>query len=300
MKQLVLVALVVIAACAPLEDPSPAPTKRDARPAQPFVPPPGFERLRFGLVPFLSAETMAAGHDRLAGYLSKVLSVPVEVQIGASYADSIDRLERGQFDLVELSPYAYALASKRVKLKCVAQEIADGSMTGSAYLFVRDDSPRRSLADLQGASLALVDPFSTSGNLYPKKLLKQAGVTPSKVEFLGNHEAVLLAVKEGRFEAGATYQGGFEALRRSRGVDPLTFRVIAKSPRTPRDVVCARSDLPEPVIDAIAQALLSLSTRDRLGREVLGPLNLNGFGVAVDHAYDDVRRVAEEFKGEAP
>ena len=265
-----------------------------------FSPPSSFTKLRFGLTPFLSAETMVAAHKRIADHLSKSLSVPVELAVGDSYGDSIDRMQRGEYDLIELSPLAYAEASGRMKLRCLVQTIADGSATASGYIFVRDDSPRRTLEDLKGATFGFVDPMSTSGSLMAKKLLKDKGFDLErdlgKTEYLGNHEAVLLAVLEGRVDAGATYQGSFSALRRSKGIDPLNFRVIAKTPRTPRDIFCVRADLPVEISDAITASLMPLSGRDRAGREILGPLNLNGFQPANDGAYDVVRGVAAEFK----
>jgi phosphonate transport system substrate-binding protein len=296
---LVAIALALLS-CAEPAMVAPQARPRAAPPAVVFSPPAGFTKLRFGLVPFLSAETMKAAHQRLADHLTKSLSVPVELTVGDSYGDSIDRMQRGEFDLVELSPLAYAEASSRMKLRCLVQTIADGSATASGYIFVRDDSPRRTLEDLKGASFGFVDPMSTSGSLLAKKVLKDKGFDLekdfSKMEYLGNHEAVLLAVMEGRVDVGATYQGSFGALRRSKGIDPLTFRVIAKTARTPRDIICARADLAPEISEAITAALMPLSGRDRAGREILGPLNLNGFQPANDAAYDVVRAVAAEFK----
>lgn len=278
---------------------APPPAKR-ATVLPVFSPPAGFTKLRFGLVPFLAKDTIATAHQKIADHLSKSLSVPVEIIVGDNYGDSIDRMQRGEFDLVELSPLAYAEATSRMKLKCLVQSISDGSATASGYIFVREDSPRRTIEDLKGASFGFVDPMSTSGSLFAKKLLRDKGFDLekdlSKMEYLGNHEAVLLAVMEGRVDAGATFQGSFAALRRSKGIDPLTFRVIAKTPRTPRDIFCVKPDMPNEVAEAITASLMSLTGRDRAGREILGPLNLNGFQPANDKAYDEVRAVAAELK----
>lgn len=299
MKRLapVLLAVLVLGCPAPPER-SPPPPRRAIATRPVFSPPAGFTHLRFGLVPFLSPGTMSEAHQKLGEYLSKSLGVPVELGVGDSYGDAIERLARGEYDLVELSPFAYANASKRVKLNCLVQSIADGSATASGYIFVRDDSSRKTLDDLRGGTLGFVDPMSTSGYLYARKLLKDRGLDLQKdfarVEFLGNHEAVLLAVMEGRVDAGATYQGAFNALKRSKGIDPLTFRVVAKTLRTPRDILCVRPEVPDEVAQAIREAMLALTGRDRAGREILGPLNINGFKLADDHAYDEVRRVAAE------
>ncbi len=298
MKGPVALTLALLLGCSsPPERSTPAPRRTPSAHAD-FRPPPGFTRLRLGLVPYLAPDTMREVHAGLAGYLSKALGVPVEVGVGDSYGDAIERLARGEYDLVELSPFAYATAAKRMQLNCLVQSIADGSATASGYVFVRDDSPRRTLDDLKGATLGFVDPMSTSGFLYAKKLLKDRGLDVdtdfARVEFLGNHEAVLLAVLEGRLDAGATYQGAFTALLRAKGVDPLTFRVIGKTTRTPRDIFCVRPDVPEGVAHAIRDAMLTLTGRDRTGRAVLGPLNINGFKLADDRAYAEVRSVAAE------
>jgi phosphonate transport system substrate-binding protein len=262
------------------------------------MPPSGFERLRLGLVPSLSGRSMTESHQRLVDYLSKTLSVPVELEIGTSYQDVIERVAKGQYDLVELSPTAYVKASGEVHLKCLVQNISDGSEFGVGYLVVADDSPRRDLADLKGASIGFVDPLSTSGYVYALKMLKDHGLDPkrdfSRVEFLGNHEAVLMAVKEGRVEVGATYQRAFVALRRSQGIEPRAFRVIAKSRRMPRDVLCVRPGISAEVADAISHALLAIDTRDRVGREILGPLGLNGYRAIDERSFDEVRRLATE------
>ncbi|MBS1152925.1 MAG: putative phosphonate transporter, phosphonte-binding protein, partial [Myxococcaceae bacterium] len=107
-----------------------------------------------------------------------------------------------------------------------------------------------------------------------------------------NHEKVLMAVYEGKVNAGATYQGSLAALQHSKQIDPHNFRIIAKTPRTPRDLFCVRADFPASLGDALTQVLLRLSSRDQTGREILAPLNLNGFLPADRHHYDGVRAAA--------
>ena len=300
LRAAMLAAVLVCGACRDPEPTPPPPTRKLGVALPHFTPPAGFTKLRLGLVPFLSKETISTANEKLAAYLSRVLQVPVETIVADNYGDAVDRLERGEFDLVVLSPLSYVEAARRMKLNCLVQTIADGSDSASGYIFVRDDSPRRTLADLKGASFGFVDPMSTSGSLLPRRLLRENGFDLKKdlgsAEYLGDHEAVLMAVLEGRVEVGATYQGAFGALRKSHGVDPLSFRVVAKTPRTPRDIFCARPEVPKEVTEAITAALLDLSGRDRAGREILGPLNLNGFTAADTGRYELIRAAAEELE----
>jgi ABC-type phosphate/phosphonate transport system substrate-binding protein len=100
MTRVLLLGLVGLLSCSEPPPVQPPPRLRAGLPTAVFSPPAGFTKLRFGLVPFLSAPTMIAAHKRLTDHLAKSLSVPVEVTVGDSYGDSIDRMQRGEFDLV--------------------------------------------------------------------------------------------------------------------------------------------------------------------------------------------------------
>jgi phosphonate transport system substrate-binding protein len=246
-------------------------------------------------------------HQKLVEFLSDQLEVPVELMVGDNYEDVLARTRAGAFDLAILSPYLYVRAVDGNPLPCLVQMIGDGSATAAGYIVVREDSSIRDLTDLPGKRMAFVDRFSTSGYLFPAKLLLDVGIDPHKhlasADFFGNHEAVLLAVLNGEAHAGATFQGALVALKKTQSVDPLSFRVIAKTERTRRDIVCARSDLPEVVRTQIQQQLLMLTVRGRMGREILNPLNVNGFQLSEDAAYDGIREVArqvEAWENQAP
>ncbi len=290
--------VLALCACEALPEHSPPSKPRSFAPVAPFAPPSGFAKLRVGLTPYLGKDAIRQGHVPLATWLEEALHTPVELLVADSYGDAVDRLVRGEYDLIEISPYSLAMAERRTKLRCLVQGIANGSASAAGYIVVRDDSPIHSVEDLKGVQFGFVDPASTSGYLYAAKLLRDRGLNPktdfSTVDFLGNHEAVLLAVLDGRIDAGATFQGAFSALRRSKNVDPLSFRIIGKTPRMPRDAFCASASLAPEVADAVTRALLSLNTKHREGRDVLDPLEMNGFQTFDDSMYDDVRRIATE------
>lgn len=293
-------ALLVLGAC--VQPIAPAPVKPRQAPIRQslFAAPAGFTRLRMLVPPVLARESIEKSYAKLDDYLSRQLGVPVELVIGDSYEDVVAKTAAGEFDVVMLSPYTYALAHEQKPIPCLVQMIGDGSATAAGYIVVRQDSPIRSVADLPGARFGFVDRASTSGYIYAVKAMLDQGIDPKKhlgpMEYLGNHEAVLLAVLEGRIDAGATYQGSLAALKRSKDIDPLSFRIIAKTERTPRDILCARADLPEVVRTEIQRLLMVLTVRDPVGRELLSPMSVNGFQPPDDAAYDGVRKVAAEVR----
>jgi phosphonate transport system substrate-binding protein len=278
-------------------DQLPAPNPTADKPYE-FKPPPGLEKLRLGLVPHLSPDRMRTTRAPLVAYLSGSLGVPVEMVIGADYDDVGEQLARGELDLAEFSPYSYVRARRKAKLTPLVSAISAGSSTSGGYIIVREDSPRRSIDELKGARFGFVDPASTSGYLYPLKLFRDRGIDPAtyfaSTAFLGSHDGVLLAILDGGIEAGATWQGSFGALKSKSGVDPLSFRVIAKMPRTPQDVMCVRSELPPEVGAAVKALMLRLSMRQKADRDILSSMSVNGYVDADLEAYAQVERIANE------
>lgn len=282
----------------------PPPREAEPPPEANFVAPPGFQRLVISTTPYLEPEALQRSYEQLANYLSGALHVPVEVVRADSYSSLGELMRQGQVDLGSFSPLSYVRARHADPgLLPVVNFIADGSATSAGYIVVKADGPLQTLEDLAGKRFAFVDPSSTTGFLYPRALLRSKGIDPrryfSQTFFAGNHEAALMAVYEGRADAAATYQGALPALRRNEHVDPLSFRIIAKTLRTPKDIFCARAGLPPKVLTQIRRALLALSVRTAQGRAILGPLDVNGFIPAEDRMYDTVREVESQMAGAA-
>lgn len=257
------------------------------------------EALLWLLTPHSQASVLRERHEPLRRHLEQALGVPIRMEVAPSYEVMTELLVDGRAALAELSPYAYVRAqTEGVKVYPLANAIAEGAPTGAGYVVVRSDSKIRDLEDLRGGSFAFVDPASTTGFLYPMKLLLDRRHIPesflARTEFLGNHEAALLAVHQGRFDAAATHQGAMQSLERRRGVSPRAFRIIAKTPRSPRDLLCATDRLSPQQREHVRALLLGLSVRTAEGRRVLGPLGFNGFIPADERLYDRVREAARQ------
>jgi phosphonate transport system substrate-binding protein len=250
--------------------------------------------VRYWLTPHSKTSLLRERHEPLRVHLEKVWGVPVRLEVATDYDTLVQHLRSGAFDLVELSPYAFVRAqNESVALSPLANVIADGATSGAGYIVVRSDSSVRTLEDLRGKTLALVDPSSTTGYLYPMKLLLDKRLDPfshfSRTEFLGNHESALMAVHEGRADAAATYQGALHSLEQSHAISPLSFRIIAKTGRSPRDLFCANGRLSSEAQASMRAGLLGIDGRTPEGRAVLSSLRLNGFAPADDSLYEPVR-----------
>src|SRR5450755_2689834 len=74
--------------------------------------------------------------------------------------------------------------------------------------FVKASSPYKSIDELKGKNLGLVDPNSTSGNNVPRFELNKMGLSDAetyfgKVVFTGSHENAMLALAQGTVDVAA-------------------------------------------------------------------------------------------------
>lgn len=128
-----------------------------------------------------------------------------------------------------------------------------------AVIFVREDSPIKSMGDLKGKVIAFEDPASTSSFVMPMVLLKKAGLVmvesatavPNSVAyyFSGDDDNTLLQVKKGgKADAGGTKKAKLKDKPGFRILDPESLPV-------PRQVVLVRKGLDAGSLSAILQGM---------------------------------------------
>jgi phosphonate transport system substrate-binding protein len=276
--------------------PEPAASRLEAEQVTPL--PPGMTRLRVAVTPYIDPSEVLRTRTLLHDWLSRRFGVPVEAVVASTYDGMSDLLAQDAADLYVFSPYALVRAGQRgLPAEPLVAAVSEGSVSSAGYIVVRADGPLHSLDDLRGRRFAYVDPASTSGYLLATRLLRSRGLDPSRdfvmADFLGNHEAVLMAVLDRSHDAGAVYQGAIAQLERHRGIDPHTFRIVGKTERMPHDLYSVRADAPEQLKGALRQALLSLSVLTDEGRVALSPMRVNGF-VAPDNDALAALRAASE------
>ncbi len=278
----------------PLRNASPGATSDRSTP----VPlPASMTQVRVGLTPFLREDVLLATYEPLRAWLQAAWGVPVTLRVAPSYDTLGDWLRTGEVEVGQFSPYAWVrTGATAAGLVPVVSTVTEGGDSGAGYIVVRDDSAITRLDQLRGRRLACVDRGSASGYLMPLALLRARGLDPDRDlaahDVVGNHESVLLSVLDGRYDAGAVYQGALDALTRSRGIPPYRFRIVGKTDRMPHDLLAVRADAPAGFADSLRTHLLGLSVLSVEGRRVLDPASVHGFAPVADSSYDGIRDAA--------
>src|SRR5256714_14904691 len=134
-------------------------------------------------------------------------------------------------DVAPLGGFTYVQASKRAGVKPLVQRDRDREF--HSKFVTQPGSPIQSLADLKGHSFAFGDVNSTSGHLMPEYFMRQANVDPSviaKAIYTGGHDATLLAVANGKVDAGALDEAVFPRLNTTGKGGPAQRRVFSTPP----------------------------------------------------------------------
>jgi len=253
--------------------------------------------LKFGFTPVLSEVEMREEFQPLIDYMTKSTGIEVTLYIAKSYGDLRDQMEAGKVDIGSFSPFAYVDAVTGGKIKIIAQSILDYSAFYKGLIITRKDSGITGLADLKGKRFAFVDPKSASGYVYPRAMLIEKGFDPDKffkeTLFSGGHDKVILAVLDGKVDAGAIYDGAL-AIAKGKGLKTEDLITVASTDPIPHDAIVVRSDMDDATTRKIQKALIDLEKTEE-GKKAIAnsKKKLTGHILADDKTFDVVRRTAK-------
>lgn len=257
----------------------------------------GPQGLRVGFAPFENQKEVLRKATPIVKYLSKRLGMPVKPFVAGDYPGVVEAMKGGKLDVAFLSPAALVMAEKVAGVKVILKSAYRGRLHYYSAIIVRADSPIKALKDLKGRSFAFVDPGSTTGGVYPKLMLLNAGLEPatdfSTVINAGGHDAAILAVANRKVDAAATFANDdrgedvpWKHILKERADE---VRALAYSKPIPNGAVATGRHLSGRTTEAIKQAFLDLSATEE-GRTILGQMYLiERFVPAASADYDPVR-----------
>lgn len=265
--------------------------------------PPKNAVLRVGFVPAEDAQRVIRNAQPIVDILQRELEMEVQPFVATDYTGVIEALRAHKLDVAFLTPASYVLAKSEADVKVVLKSERRGSPYYYAAIITRADSGIRRLEDLKGKTFAFGDPVSTSANVFPRKMLHERGIDPERdfkqILYSGGHDATVLAVLNGKVDAGATYANSPDSsdaawVRYLKDpLDQKKIRAIAFSEPIPADNLVVSGRLDSRLAKKIEQVFIDLS-RDPQGKQMLRELyQIDGFVPASDGDYDSVRQAFE-------
>ncbi|MDA8078466.1 MAG: phosphate/phosphite/phosphonate ABC transporter substrate-binding protein [Nitrospiraceae bacterium] len=246
--------------------------------------------LKVALLPDENASTVIKNNEGLKKYLEASLGRRIELVVTTDYSSMIEAMRHGRLDLAYFGPLSYVLARSKSEIEAFAALKKKGSTTYQAVVIANAASGVRSLADIAGKDMAYGDTASTSSHLIPKSMLAEKGLASKRdyrEHFLGNHDAVAIAVQNGKAQAGGLSKPIFESLVQKGIIDSTKVMVIAESKPYPEYPWTMRSNLSPELKEKVRRTFLGLADRD-----ILKPFKADGFGPVSDKDYDVIRDLA--------
>ncbi|MBR9787034.1 MAG: phosphate/phosphite/phosphonate ABC transporter substrate-binding protein [Vibrionaceae bacterium] len=239
------------------------------------------EPLTFGVVPQQSASRLAQQWGPLVAEISKKTGYDVSFSTAPNIPEFEKRLSAGEYDVAYMNPYHYTVYSEHPGYQAIAKA---KNKKISGILVARKANNIESLQALQGQKIAFPSPAAFAATVLTQSDLREANVA-FESDYVTSHDSVYLSVARGFYPAGGGVLRTFNLLPDAvkSQLEPIwttkayTAHAIAYHPRMTLDQV-----------ESIQQALVSIDTTLE-GVESLQLLNINGFEVASDTDWDDVR-----------
>lgn len=265
-----------------------------------------YPELTFAVVPAENASGVTERWAPFISYLSKELGVKVNLRIANDYAAVIEGQRTGAIHIASYGSASFARARMTgVNTEAFANDRnIDGTTGYYSMFFVLAKSSYKTVDDVKGKNLGLVDPNSTSGNNVPRFELNKMQITDaesyfSKVVYTGSHENALLALAQGTVDVAANQWTAENdstlsqmltkgMLKNADGsaMKKEDFRIIHKSAPILNGPYAVLGDMPADLKAGIEKAFFEAPAKDKAAFDRLSDGQKKDFNAATTKDWD--------------
>lgn len=266
-----------------------------------------YPELVLAIVPAENAGGVTDRYNPFVEYLSKEIGTKITLRIANDYTAVIEGQKNRQIHVGFYGPGSYARAhevSGGNVVPLVTTRNQDGSIGYFSVLYVKADSPYKTVADLKGKNLGMVDVESTSGYKAPTFFLAEQGVPVQqhfgKAQPTGSRENAVLALTQGTVEAAFNWWNSETDSNLTRMINkgmlkkndgtPMKyedFRIAWKSPLLAGSPYAILNDMPDDLKSKIQKAFVDAPVKAKAAFDKLSDGKDQGFAVVTHADYVD-------------
>lgn len=206
--------------------------------------------LNIALAPFLSPAALLAAFSPLRLHLARALARPVEMVTARDFRALMEATRRAEHDVVQLPAHLARLAM----LDWGWRMLAAPAEAVPVIVAVKDRGPVRSVAELRGRSIAMLDPLSLTATVGQRWLELQGLAGSTAVQTMPSINNMLFALDRDEVAAFVAAQTQLHSLP---AATPRGERVLATVGGIPGPLFVVRPTLPAPELAALRQAIES-------------------------------------------
>lgn len=249
----------------------------------------------------IDPEIIAEYSEEFISLLNQQTGLSFVTAIPTSYNALIEDFGTSKADIGAMNSFGYLRAHDKFGAIARLRVVRHGVDYYQGQIVVRTDSGINEVKDLHGKRFAFTDQFSTSGYMFPLKMLREENVELSSEVFAMKHDKVIAMVYKGEVDGGASYysapdaEGNFRDARQSvKNEFPDVgekVKIIATTKKIVNDPFVFRKDLPEEVIQKFISGLKYVIATPR-GQVIFTKLyGVQGLVEATDSDYNELREM---------
>ena len=256
--------------------------------------------------PSVDAKRISFNAVALTDFLHKETGYYFVTAVPASYVAVVEAFGSKKVDIAAINTFSYLMAHAKYGAQAKLRVVREGNQTTYKGQFItRFDSGIKTIADINGRSMAYVDPSSTSGYILPKAILDSMGVKPSETVFAMRHDNVVTMVYQGQAAAGATYYAPPDP--KTGEIMDARMRVLQQFPDVakkvkiigftqdiPNDPWVFRKGMSETMKEKIIDALLKFIKTPAGEKSLFDIYDITGLIRTKDSDYDGLRKLLEK------
>jgi len=256
--------------------------------------PTAYNPLTMGSIPSEDAIAQKSKYKPFTDFISNGIGVPIDMAVTTSYSALVEAQRGKNIWLGSYGALSFLLAEQQLGAIPILVDAPDGVNPGfyNSLLMAGKDSPVKSVQDIRGQDFTFVDPASTSGNLFPRLMLTEEGIDPSKdikARFAGNHQNSILTVAKGQVPCGASDNNDLASAIRNGVIGPDDIVILKMSDPIPDGPFAVHPEMDPRAISKLQTVMGAFDDR-----AVLKDTGSQGPLVPVDTSfYDVVRRAAK-------
>ena len=218
------------------------------------------EKLRLAVTDLQGLEELQRDFGAFEAKLGEVTGYDIEFFPVPSRTAAAEALKAKKVDFVLTGPAEYFVIRKRTQAYPV---VGFGRPDYFGAIIVMADSGITGPQQLKGKKVAFSDIGSTSGHLAPMQLLADYGIDPrNDIEAIHTSRNIMHeALKRGDIAAiGYNYRSWVSGARdKDKSLEPGAYRVIARGPDLPNDILVAGAHVDPAIADHMRKTIVANS-----------------------------------------
>ncbi|ELR72402.1 Phosphonate ABC transporter [Fulvivirga imtechensis AK7] len=260
--------------------------------------------IRFYFAPSLTKPLLNDKADELIHFLGKETNLHIEPVIPRDHETMIHDFGSGKAHIGMMNTLSFIAAVNKYDVNARLKSVKYGETSYRGQIIANADKNVNTIEDIAGKRFAFTNRNSTSGYLYPAKILKAKGVKPGEILYGKEHDSVVEMVYNGTADAGATYYsepGPNGQIRDARALLLHKYpdiqekvKIIDLTEPIPNDPLVFSNELPEDLVSQICQAMIKFS-KTAEGKKLLTALyGTEGFVKCTNEDYQAMFEAIEK------